>query len=404
MSDKDKLYRIKEVAEMLGVSTRTVYRRIWANELTSIKIGGLIYVRQEDLEKILNQSPASLHKTETDIPKIIKCGSCLKILKNTSEIARRCSSPGCVEVICTSCATAGKTKCRSHQGFTEAINLRKKSKPEGPIKVRAGQARLLEVNYLNRLRSRMRRIESIAHPVSGSLLSIPDWEAILKTGDDRAEVLRLKGKVLLDSREASEQPLNAWLQYVYKPQANEQDSGLIIEIRVISRLDLMVGAGFDSWPLDEEDLEQSLIQISDAMPSDGSFKLHVLASPTGWTEAAKRIVTGSEDQQAFASEDFLAYLFDMQSNKLIYPLNELRSVQYAELFNPSLLSEEAQDAEIEIEGLMLSKGHSSLTLITAKNELPFSELVLMESFKRMANKGNYRLVELEDLGPAIQKI
>lgn len=404
MTDKDKLYRIKEVAEMLGVSTRTVYRRIWANELTSIKIGGLIYVRQEDLEKILNQSTASLHKIETEPPKIIKCGSCLKILKNTSEIAQRCSSPGCVEVICNSCVTAGKTKCRAHQGFTEAISLRKKSKPEGPIKVRAGQARLLEVNYLNRLRSRMRRIESITHPVSGSLLSIPDWEALLKTGDDRAEVLRLKGKVLLDSREASEQPLNAWLQYIYTPSDNEQNSGLIIEIRVISRLDLMVDSGLDSWPLDEEDLEQSLIQISDAMLSEGSFKLLVLASPTGWTEAAKKIVTGFENQQAFANEDFLVYLFDMQSNNLIYPLNELRSVQYAELFNPSLLSEEAQDAEIEIESLMLSKGHSSLTLITAKNELPFSELVLLESFKRMANKGNYRLVELEDLGPAIQKI
>jgi len=52
---------------------------------------------------------------------------------------------------------------------------------------------------------------------------------------------------------------------------------------------------------------------------------------------------------------------------------------------------------------MLEKGHSSLTLINAVKELPFSELVIKETFKRMANTGNYRLVELEDIGLAIQK-
>ncbi len=78
-------------------------------------------------------------------------------------------------------------------------------------------------------------------------------------------------------------------------------------------------------------------------------------------------------------------------------------MQYAELFNPALLTEEAVDAEEEIENLMLEKGHSSLTLINAVKELPFSELVIKETFKRMANTGNYRLVELEDIGLAIQK-
>ena len=77
--------------------------------------------------------------------------------------------------------------------------------------------------------------------------------------------------------------------------------------------------------------------------------------------------------------------------------------QYAELFNLALLSEEALDAEMEIENLMLEKGHSSLTLLYAAKELPFSELVLLETFKRMTAKGNYQLVELEDIGLAILK-
>jgi len=404
MNEKDKLYRIKEVAELLGVSTRTVYRRIWANELPAVKIGGLYYIRQADLDKTISQSNQRTPTPESVSPKIVKCGSCLKILRKPEQIAQRCSTAGCLEVICTECAAKGKTKCRTHQSLTDMITLRQQPDQEGPVRVRASQARLREVNYLNRLRSRMRRIESIAHPRTGKLLSIPDWEAILKTGDERAAVLRLKGKVLLDSRESSEQPLNAWLQYLYKPVKGEQTEPLIIEIRVLNHLEVMVTTGMDTYPLDEQDLEQALIQASEGMPGDGSFKLLVMASPTGWTQGAQEIVAGSETQRPFSNEDLLVYLFDMQTNSLVYPIKDIRSVQYAELFNPALLTEEALDAELEIENLMLEKGHSSLTLLNAAKELPFSELVLRETFKRMAGKGDYRLVELEDIGLAIQKL
>ena len=307
-------------------------------------------------------------------------------------------------MICGDCLAKGRTKCRSHQSLADLITLRQQPDQDGPVRVRASQARLREINYLNRLRTRMRRIESLAHPRSGKLLTIPDWEAILKTGDERAVVLRLKGKILLDSRESGEQPLNAWLQYLYKPAKGEQTEPLIIEIRVLNRLDVMVAAGVDTYPLDEQDLEQALIHASEAMQTDDTFKLLLLASTTGWTVAAKEIVTGSTNQSSFSNGDLLVYLFDMLSNSLVYPLKDIRSVQYAELFNPALLTEEALDAELEIENLMLEKGHSSLTLLNAAKELPFSELVLLETFKRMAAKGNYRLVEMEDIGLAIQKL
>ncbi len=403
MSEKERLYRLKEVAEMLGVSTRTVYRRIWANELPAAKIGGLYYIRQVDLQKIITQSPQVNSRSASVSPKIVKCGSCLKILRESEQIAQRCSSAGCFEVICTDCLSKGKTRCRTHQSLTELVDLRQKPDQDGPVRVRASQARLREINYLNRLRSRIRQIESLAHPQNGMLLTIDNWEDLLKSGDERATVLRLKGKVMLDTRETSEQPLNAWIQYLYKPAKDEDFDPLIIEIRVLSRLGVMVTAGLDTYPLDEEDLEQALIQASDSLPNDGSFKLLVIASPTGWTQAAREIVSGSKTQSSFAHENLLVYLFDMQSNNLIYPLKDIRSVQYAELFNPALLSEEALDAEMEIENLMLEKGHSSLTLLYAAKELPFSELVLLETFKRMTAKGNYQLVELEDIGLAILK-
>jgi excisionase family DNA binding protein len=401
MSNPDKLLRIKQVADMLGVSTRTVYRRIWAEELPAVKIGGLYYVRQADLEQSIASVPSS---AEVVSPKIVKCGACLKILRDPEKIARRCAHAGCFEVICSECAAQGKSHCRAHQSQTEPIFLRRQPDKQGPIKIRASQARLRELNYLNRIRARIRQIESLAHPRTGTLISIPDWEAILKTGDERAEVLRLKGKILLDARESVEQPLNAWLRYHYKPTKGEQTDPLIIEIRVLNRLDVMVSDGQDTYPLDEEDLEEALIHATESLPPDGSFKLFVAASPTGWKKEAQEIILGSQTQARFAHENLLVYLFDMQTNDLIFPLKDIRSVQYAELFNPALLTEDAQDAEVEIENMMLEKGHTSLTLLNAVKELPFSEMVLKETFKQMAKKGNYRLVELEDIGLAIQRI
>lgn len=399
MNDTDKLLRIKQVADMLGVSTRTVYRRIWSEELPAVKIGGLYYIRKADLDQSITSIP---HPVEVVSPKIVKCGSCLRILRSPDKIAQRCSHAGCLEVVCTDCLSKGKKLCRAHQTLTESVPLRKQADKQGPLRIRASQARLRELNYLNRLRTRIRLIESLAHPRTGMLLSIPDWEAILKSGDERAEVLRLKGKVMLDSRESGEQPLNAWLQYHYKPGKAEPGSSLIIEIRVLSRLDVMVSDGVDTYPLDEQDLEDALIHASEAMAMDGSFKLLVFASTTGWKKEAHEIILGSKNQNPFAHNDLLVYLYDMQSSELIYPLNDIRSVQYAELFNPALLSEESIDAEIE--GLMLEKGHTSLTLINAVKELPYSESVIKETFRQMANKGKYRLVELEDIGLAIQRI
>ena len=71
MSETDKLFRIKEVAELLGVSTRTVYRRIWSNELPAVKIGGLYYIRQSDLDKTIQQA---LPKSTLSHQKLLNVG------------------------------------------------------------------------------------------------------------------------------------------------------------------------------------------------------------------------------------------------------------------------------------------------------------------------------------------
>jgi excisionase family DNA binding protein len=53
MPNGDRLFRIKEVAEFLRMSDKTVRRMIDAGQLASVKIRGLRLVRWSDVEKLL---------------------------------------------------------------------------------------------------------------------------------------------------------------------------------------------------------------------------------------------------------------------------------------------------------------------------------------------------------------
>ena len=53
MPDGERLLRIKEVAEFLRMSDKTVRRMIDAGQLASVKIRGLRLIRWNDLQKML---------------------------------------------------------------------------------------------------------------------------------------------------------------------------------------------------------------------------------------------------------------------------------------------------------------------------------------------------------------
>lgn len=53
MPNGEKLLRIKEVAEFLRMSDKTVRRMIDAGQLASVKIRGLRLIRWSDLQKLL---------------------------------------------------------------------------------------------------------------------------------------------------------------------------------------------------------------------------------------------------------------------------------------------------------------------------------------------------------------
>jgi len=53
MSDTKQFYSINEVADLFGVCTRTVHRRIKGGDIKVIKFGNLVRVPSKSLQKYL---------------------------------------------------------------------------------------------------------------------------------------------------------------------------------------------------------------------------------------------------------------------------------------------------------------------------------------------------------------
>ena len=50
-----KLYSLKEVAEMLGVTYNTVWNLIKANKIKAVKVGRVLRVEQTEVERITRE-------------------------------------------------------------------------------------------------------------------------------------------------------------------------------------------------------------------------------------------------------------------------------------------------------------------------------------------------------------
>jgi excisionase family DNA binding protein len=253
--------KIAEAARFLGVTQRWVYRRIASGELPASKVGGLYFIRRADLQGLLEQGRV----TPTNEPAALaepaairqKCGYCYRIIESDVQIGEVCKEDGCPEIICTQCAVEGSHHCARHsptrdQRWEEAQELYRQKKI--PVLVKSMHARLLEINFINRIQERLARFTILIHPLTSEVINLPNWDSILEQGDERVEVMRLLGKVVLETSLKSALPFNPWLRYRLPVGKGRKGPPLEIQVRLLSRLPNMLRDGFDTQPFTIDDL------------------------------------------------------------------------------------------------------------------------------------------------------
>ena len=406
--DRSNYLKIEDAARLLGVSRRWVYRRIWKGELPASKVGGLYFIRPEDLQALIAQGQTAISGETFDLETgltSIKCGYCFRLLTTDQQIGEVCETTGCERLICTRCLSEGLQHCVQHapsseQKWEQAVERHQRG--ELPLLVRASTARLRELNYLNRIQTRLARINSLIHPLSGEVLTIQDWDACLEQEDERAEVMQLLGRVVLDNDMFARVPLNASLRYRIAPQKKQKGLPLDISAQVLSRLPVMLRDDFDTQPLYGDDLTPWLVQLSEQAQHSQTIHLAVLASTTGWDTTARNIVLGEVGRPrgtAYSHRLLLIYLFDLESGELFYNLQDDRLRRYAVLFAPLLPSEEIEEVIGDIEKQLLA--YESLTLEYAAEILPYTRSLLQQAFERMVATSRYTLTDVPGLGLTI---
>jgi excisionase family DNA binding protein len=402
-----EILKIDDAARYLGVTRRWIYRRIWNGDLPASKVGGLYFIRREDIQALLQQGiqTGSLKLEQKTPEPVLKCGYCFRLLESDALIGEVCAAEGCETILCSVCISEGTHYCTSHvpdrsQLWETALEEHRLGKL--PLLVKAGQARLREVNFLQRLQTRLAAIGTLSHPLTGEVLTVKDWNALLEEGDERAEVMRLMNKAVLETEWLAQLPLNAHNRYCIPPAGRQKGGPVAVLAQTCSHMKEMIQKGFDTRPLDAEDLTGILLRLGEEAQRSQTVTLAVLAATTGWDESARRVVMGEAGGLAFSHNWLLVYLNDLDRREIIYNRLDNRLRSYADLFLPLLPGEELEEVVAAIEKEMGM--YESFTLPQALQVLPYSQKSIESAFAKLAASGRFALTEISGIGKAIVRI
>ena len=108
---------IQQVAELLDLNYKTVYRMVLSGQLPAAKLGGSYRIRRVDLDTFFEQQKVVGHPSRESIPAVqpAGCARCDRALRVPSLVGGKCRAEGCDLALCTHCwAQRDKRFCRDH--------------------------------------------------------------------------------------------------------------------------------------------------------------------------------------------------------------------------------------------------------------------------------------------------
>ena len=401
------ILKIDDAARYLGVTRRWVYRRIWSGDLPASKVGGLYFLRRQDIEGLLDQGRLAGVSQENADPglEILKCAYCFRLISSDALSAEPCQAEDCDKLICTRCWAEGQRYCLRHIPERESLwqaAMQKFRQGDFPVLVKANLARLREVNLIQRFQTRLGSINTLRHPLTDEVLTIQNWETLREESDERSEIMRMLDKMVLESDWTAQIPLNTCLRYKVPADNRQKPFPVAVVAQVLSRSKTILQLGYDNQPLGPDELTPVLVKLGEQAQRDQVFTLIMLAATTGWNAEARTLVRGESTGTAFSHRWLLVYLNDLENRDLIYNRSDSRARGYADLFLSILPGEDVDEVINAIEKEMGM--YDSMTLPQALQTLSYSQSSIEKAFAQMAANGRFALTEIQGIGQAIVRI
>ena len=259
-------------------------------------------------------------------------------------------------------------------------------------------ARLFEMDYLGRFDISMHEA-SVVHTPDGSR-DIPDgyWEDRSERRTDRARLLDL----LPDDEDPERYPHNRCARYEVTDQRYlglSRDPTLVIEAQVVSNLDAHVRAGFDAAPADVDRLLDVVNPVVYEAEREGYHYLLAVASPTGWSERARRQVAGGDgDGGSRFSRRLSLCLVDLQDGALYYDETDPVVADNAALFEPPVTAERVAACLDHVRETYVDDVTADSVTLADVREAGYDPHVVKQTFNDLADEGVGEQFYLDEFG------
>jgi len=247
-----------------------------------------------------------------------------------------------------------EARVREYERYREELQLELKAMEDkvstlekelkGELKghlVTAEEAAMLELIFIEKLRSRLREVPiAIKAPWGEVIISKWSYERVLADSMEQSAIMPRNMSIVFGHRSRG-----------FLGLGEER----VIEIRGVyfSHIDTLKKQGFDSQPATLSDLLGILRNNLEFSRNGKRFTLIGIASPTGWSESVVKYVAGEGYSLVFS--DAVVILVDLIENRAIYPeklATTMPSIdRYARIFMPEVMAEEEKYVENVIRDL-----------------------------------------------------
>lgn len=301
--DATTLLTVEEVARLLRLAPKTVYRYVAQGILPAVRIGGTVRIPRDELQALLSTkgwAPEGLVRPLTVPPMTVKgkCSSCQRLLPQ-SMLTASCVARGCDAPLCTDCQQEWPSLlCPQHRpSLNERLAL---ARSLGKTPLLATEAALLERDFLSRFTAQVEGLSSFPHPQGVDIL-YPLAEA-------RRQEEEWGGEAFLAP---PQQEMPRALSVVYRFPSKQGRGKWALAGGVLVRLGRMAREGFDMDPLGLDEWQAWFRRLTQKALREQRVWIVGVASPTGWDTQVQDLIAGDATRRPFYDQWVALALLDM---------------------------------------------------------------------------------------------
>lgn len=402
---------LEEAAERLGVEYKTIYRLVRTGEIPAGKVGRIYRIYEGDLDAYFERQKqlVSRQAERSGLTALEgrRCGACDKPILSELSVAGHCEQ--CRRDICQACWAIRKIRRCSEHGHRETTNVQpeagtaraqsaahprssataqqRKEDPaavverlhnEGRPAVSAKDARLCEEAFLRAFAQRLETIEELRDPLGGLAV-------LLRKS-------RVKHAIEPQAESAGSGPRNLLSRFTLKTGGwGRRGTSLVLEARFASRPDAYATTGYDAAALGESELSPLLGDLRRQAKQADCFHVVTIGSPTGWTDAAIRLVTQRHRSQSFHDRRVAVGLFDLFKDESFIDEGDDRLRPFWPLVAPGRFAAEKRALEDAVRALVERYEHVSLDYAAQRSHADRSWVRTV--FRELERSGGFHLEE-----------